>query len=324
MERRAFLAGSLAVLVATAARAQGVPVIGFLGSETPEQWRDRIAAFTAGLSEAGFADGQNIRMAWRWAEGRNDRLATLAGELVQSGASVIVVLGNTRSAVQAQKATKTVPIVVRLAVDPTTIGLVETLGRPGGNLTGWTTLGAQMGAKQLELLKDILPAGSLVGILVNPTNPLLAERQSVDVPAAAQALGFRSVVLTANSDRELEDAVASLAGRGGRCLVIGADTFFNSRNEQMAALALRHRLVAVSAYREFALAGGLMSYGGSVAEASRRVGEYVGRILKGEKAGDLPVQQVSKLELVVNLRTAAALGLSLPTSLVGRADDVID
>lgn len=324
MKRRDLLVAAATLLLPRAAGAQGVPVIGFLGSETPEQWRDRISAFTAGLAEAGFADGQNVRIAWRWAQGKNDRLSTLAAELVQAGSTVIVVLGNTRSAVEAQKATTAIPIVVRLAVDPTSIGLVQSLGRPGGNLTGWTTLGGQMGPKQLELLRDILPQGSTVGVLINPTNPLLADRQAIEVPAAARAMGFGAEVLRATSDPELDTAIGQFAARGGKCLIVGADTFFNSRNERMAELALRNRLVAVSAYREFALAGGLMSYGGSVAEASRRVGEYVGRILKGEKAGDLPVQQVSKLELIVNLKTAAALGLTLPTSLVGRADDVID
>ncbi|MHB2167602.1 ABC transporter substrate-binding protein [Alsobacter sp. R-9] len=326
MRRRDVLAGALAAWASAGAtaQAQGVPVIGFLGSETPEQWKARIDAFTAGLREMGFAEGRNVRIEYRWAGGRNERLAGLAAELVRSGVTIIVVLGNTTSAIEARKATSTIPIVVRTAVDPASIGLVETLGRPGGNLTGWTTLGAQMGPKQLELLRDVLPAGAVVGVLVNPTNPLLADLVSREVPVAAAALGLEALVLRANSDAGLDSAFAELSARGGKALIIGADTFFNSRNDRIATLALQNKVIAVSAYREFTHAGGLMSYGGSVAEASRRVGEYVGRILKGEKPGELPVQQVAKLELILNLKTAALLGLSLPVSLVGRADEVIE
>jgi putative ABC transport system substrate-binding protein len=202
--------------------------------------------------------------------------------------------------------------------------LVNNLGRPGGNLTGWTTLGAQMGPKQLELMREIVPSGSVVGLLVNPTNPLLAKPMATDVPPAARALGFDPRVIEASTEAGIEAAFATLATAGAKALVIGADTFFNSRNEQVVALCMRHRIASVSAYREHAAAGGLMSYGGSIAEASRQVGIYAGRILSGEKPSDLPVQEVTKLDLVMNLKTAGALGLKLPAFLLARADEVIE
>ena len=327
MRRRAFLVGigvGLGWPLVARAQQQAMPVIGFLGSETPEQWKERIEAFRAGIAETGFIEGRTIAIEYLWAEGRNNRLAAMAEEFVRRNVSLIAVLGSTASAVAAKNATSSIPIVVRVAVDPSTIGLVSSMSRPGGNLTGWTTLGAQIGPKQLELMREILPQGSVVGVLTNPTNPLLADRLVVEVPEAARRVGFQPHVVRASTDADLDAAFAALGAMGARGLVIGADTFFNSRNDRLAQLAQRHRLVAVSAYREFATAGGLMSYGGSVKEASRQVGIYAGRLLKGERPGDLPIQQVSKLDLTVNMKSASEIGVNIPVALLARAEEVIE
>ena len=237
---------------------------------------------------------------------------------------MIVVLGNTPSAIAAKAATTTVPVVFRVAVDPVELGLVPSLNRPGGNLTGVSTLGAKVGAKQLELLRAVVPAAGSFGLLVNPSNPVLAEPQTRDLAAATGALGLRLDVVAASTDRELEAAFATLREKRTGALVIGADAFFNSRNEHIAALAAASTVPAISPYREFAAAGGLMRYGGSIAEASRQAGVYTGRILNGEKPADLPVQQVSRLELVINAKTANAFALSLPPTLIALADEVIE
>lgn len=327
MRRRTFLAGlglSLGSPLNARAQSQAMPVIGFLGSENPEQWHERIKAFRVGLAETGFIEGRTVAIEYLWAEGRNSRLTGMAEEFVRRNVSLIAVLGSTASAVAAKNATSTIPIVVRVAVDPSTIGLVSSVSRPGGNLTGWTTLGAQIGPKQLELMREILPQGSVVGVLANPTNPLLADRLVVEVPDAARGVGFAPLVVRASTDMELDAAFAELGAKGARGLIIGADTFFNSRNDRLAQLAQRHRIVAVSAYREFAVAGGMMSYGGSVNEASRQVGIYAGRLLKGERPGDLPIQQVSKLDLVVNMKSATEMGVTIPVSLLARAEEMIE
>jgi putative ABC transport system substrate-binding protein len=243
---------------------------------------------------------------------------------VRQPVAVIVVLGNTPSVIAAKAATTTVPVVFRVAADPVELGLVPSLSRPGGNVTGVTTLGAKVGAKQLELLRAVVPTAGSFGLLVNSTNPVLAEPQTRDLAAATGALGLRLEVVAASTDRELETAFATLREKGTRALVIGADAFFNSRNEGIAALAIASTMPAVSPYREFAAAGGLMSYGGSVAEGSRQAGVYTGRILNGEKPADLPVQQVARLELVINAKTARAFDLSLPPTLIALADEVIE
>lgn len=325
MHRRQVL-GSLVAMTALPRAAQGqqLPVIGFLGSEAPELWRDRLEAFRQGLGETGFVEGQSVLVSYLWAGGQNDRLEGLAAELVRRRVAVIVVLGSTRSALAAKNATSEIPVVVRVAVDPIGAGLVSSLGRPGGNVTGWTTLGAQIGPKQLQLLREILPAGAVVGVLVNQTNPIIAAPLTRDVPAAAASFGFIPLVVEASTNAEIDAAFARLAAAKAAAVVIGADTFFNARNDRIVALALRNGMASVSAYREHAVAGGLMSYGGSVAEASRQVGIYVGRILKGERPADLPVQQVARLDLVINLKTAATLGITIPPSLMARTEEIIE
>jgi putative ABC transport system substrate-binding protein len=303
---------------------QGVPVIGFLGSASPDQWTSRTRAFLEGLGEAGFVDGQNVVVEYRWAEGRNERLPALAADLVDRKVVAIAVLGNTSSALAARDATSSVPIVFRLAVNPMELGLVTSLSQPGGNLTGVTTMGLEVGSKQLELLHELAPAVRVLALLVNPTNPALAGIQSRDMPLAAGRLGLELRILRASADGDFERVFATLAEMRVGGLVIGADAFFNSRNEQLAALAARNAIPTISPYREFVEAGGLMSYGGSIAAGSRQAGIYIGRILKGEKPATLPVQQAVKLELAINLKTARALRCTIQPSLLARADEVIE
>jgi putative ABC transport system substrate-binding protein len=332
MRRREFimlLGGSAAASCGSwprAARAQQptMPVIGLLGSATADWYADRLRAFREGLSETGHVEGRNVTIDYRWAEGRNDRLPPLAAELAQQHVALIATLGNTSSAQAAKAATSTIPIVFRIAADPVEVGLVASLARPGGNLTGVTTLGVEVGPKQLALLHELVPAATVVGLLINPTNPALAETQSRALPAAARTLGLTLHVLTASTDRDFDAVFASLAQLRAGALVIGVDAFFNSRSERLAALAARHALPTVSAYQEFTAAGGLMSYGGSIVASSRQAGVYAGRILKGEKPADLPVMQSTKVSLVINLKTAKALGLNVPLTLQAAADEVIE
>ncbi len=327
MRRREFIALVSGVAVwPIAARAQqpAMPVIGLLGSASPDQWTDRLRAFGQGLSETGYVEGKNVAIEYRWAEGQNDRLPGLASDLVQRQVTVIVVLGNTPSTLAAKAATATIPIVFRVASNPVEVGLVVSLGRPGGNLTGVTTLGVDVGPKQLELLHEVVPTATGLALLVNPTNPTLAEAQSKNLRAAASALGLQLHVLNASTDRDFDMVFGTLAQLGAGGLVIGADAFFNSRSEQLAALGIRRAVPTISPYREFAEAGGLMSYGGSISDASRQAGIYTGRILKGEKPANLPVQQATNVELILNLKTAKALALTVPPALLRRADEVIE
>jgi putative tryptophan/tyrosine transport system substrate-binding protein len=326
MKRRRFLAllGSGAAVWPIVAGAQRLPVIGMLASASPDQWTGRLEAFRRGLAETGFVEGRNVAFEYRWAAGQNARLPHLASELVQRRVDVIVVLGNTSSALAAKGATRSVPVVFRVASNPVDIGLVASLGRPGGNITGVTTLGAELGPKQLDLLREVVPNVSAIALMVNPTNAVLSEILIRDVAAAARAVGVQLHIVKASTDPDF-DAVFGAIGKlraGG--LLIGADTFFNGRSERLAALATRHGVPTISPYREFALTGGLLSYGGSINEASRLAGIYTGRILKGEKAGELPVQLATRLELIVNLKTAKALGLAVPLSVTARADEVIE
>ena len=314
---------SIALPFGRAARAD-TPVIGFLGSASAGQWSDRLRAFHVGLAETGYTEGRNVAVAYRWADGRNDRLPALAAELVALPSSVIAVLGNTQSAVVAKAATSTIPIVFRIAADPVEIGLVASLARPGGNLTGVTTLGVEVGPKQIELLHELVPKASPLGLLVNPTNLALAPLLSKQIPDAARAIGRQIHVVAASTDRELAPAFDRLVALRVGGLIIGVDAFFNSRNETLADLALRNRIPTIAPYREFAIAGGLLSYGGSIAAASSPAGNYVGQILHGKKPGELPVQQTASVELFVNLKTAKALGLIFPAWLLGRADEVIE
>jgi putative ABC transport system substrate-binding protein len=330
LKRRAFmtlLGGMMAASASPrAARAQqsATPVIGLLGSETPDWYADRLRAFREGLGETGHVEGQNVIIDYRWAEGRNDRLPLLAAELVRRRVAVIATLGNTASTLAAKAATATIPIVFRIASNPVEVGLVASLARPGGNLTGVTTLGVEVGPKQMELLHEVVPTATVVALLVNPTNPTLAESQSRVLPAVAGSLGLRLHVLHASTDRDFDAVFASLAQLHAGALVIGVDAFFNRRSAELATLATRHAMPTISAYEEFTAAGGLMSYGGSIVASSREAGVYVGRILKGEKPADLPVTQSTKVSLVINLKTAKALGLTVPPTLQAAADELIE
>src|SRR3954451_10798847 len=310
--------------VAIHAQQTATPLIGFLGAESADLWTNRVEAFREGLNEAGYVEGRNVEVEYRWAEGYNDRLHVLAADLVKRRVTVLVVLGGTASALAAKAATSTVPIVFRIAVDPVEAGLVASLNRPGGNLTGVTTMGADLGSKQLELLHEMVPAATVMALLTNPTNPSIAQVQARDVPAAAIKLGLRVHVLNASAQADFDPVFASLRKLGVGGLVIGADTFLNARSEQVAALAVRHAIPTVSPYRQFTRAGGLMSYGANIAAASRQAGVYTGRILKGEKAADLPIEQPKLFELSINVKSAKALGVAVSPTLLARADEVIE
>jgi putative ABC transport system substrate-binding protein len=324
MKRREFI-GLLGAAGAwpLAARAQqpAMPVIGFLGTDAPDLRARRLGAFRNGLSEAGYDDGRNVTIEFRWAEGQYDRLASLAADLVQRRVSVIVVNGP--AAMAAKAATTTIPIVFVVGFDPVKLGLVASLARPGGNLTGVSLLNAELASKRLALLHELVPTATIIALLVNPGNPN-AESLSQDTQAAARTLGLELHVLHASGERDFDAAFAALVRLGAGALVIGTDGFFVGQRERLAALTVRHAVPAIFQSREFAEAGGLMSYAGSETDANRLMGVYTGRILKGEKPADLPVQQSTKVELIINLKTAKALGLTVPLIIQMTADEVIE
>jgi ABC-type uncharacterized transport system substrate-binding protein len=276
------------------------------------------------LKEAGYVEGQNVAIEYRWAEDQNNRLPVLAAELVHRQVNVIVAGGGTPTAVAAKAATATTPIVFEVATDPVKIGFVASLDRPGGNLTGVANLNVEVGPKRLELLHELLPSVTVIAVLVNPANPALSEPFVRSLQAAAHRLGLELHVLNASIDRDFDKVFAELIELRAGALVIGPDVFFNSHIEQIAALAIRHGVPAIYQYRPFVEAGGLLSYGSDETETFHLVGVYAGRVLKGEKPADLPVQQSTKVELIVNLKTAKALGLTIPPALVARADEVIE
>jgi putative tryptophan/tyrosine transport system substrate-binding protein len=327
MQRREFitLLGGAAVLpLAARAQQRAMPVIGFLGSESSGLWTDRLNAFRQGLNEAGYAEGRNVEIEYRWAEGHNERLPALAADLLRQRVTVLVALGGSASVFAAKAATTTVPIVFRMAVDPVQTGLVASLNRPGGNVTGVITMGVELASKQLEMLHELVPSATVMALLINPTNPRIAQVQLRDVPAAALKLGLQLHVLNASTEHDFDPVFSTLNKLGVSGLVITADTFLNTRSEQLAALAVRHSIPTVSPYRQFTKAGGLMSYGANIADASRQAGAYTGRILKGEKPADLPILRSTLFELVINLSSAKALGLAVPPALLSRADEVIE
>jgi putative tryptophan/tyrosine transport system substrate-binding protein len=325
MRRREFitLVGGTATLP-FAARAQqpGMPVVGFLGTRASGDDPQLLIAFRRGLKEVGYIEGQNLAIEYRFAENQYDRLPTLAADLVRRQVAVIV--ANGRAAQVAKEATATIPIAFVAGFDPVEIGLVASMSRPGGNITGVSILDVELGPKRLQLLHELVPNATVVAVLVNPSDPARAETTSKELQAAANSLGLQLHVLQASTDRDLDTVFARLAELRAGGLVIGGEPFFNSRSEQLGALTSRHGVATVYQLRAFAAAGGLVSYGGSLTDAYWLIGIYTGRILKGEKPADLPVQQATKVEMVINLKTAKMLGLTVPQSLLGRADEVIE
>jgi putative ABC transport system substrate-binding protein len=319
MRRREFItllggAASAAWPLRLSAQQPAMPLVGYLGSETPERFATRLSAFRQGLSAAGFDEGRNVSIEYRWGNGQIDQFPALAADLVRRKVSVIATPGSGVTALAAKAATTTIPIVFETG----------TLSRPEGNVTGITSLNVTVGSKGLELLHELVPKAKSLAVLVNPANPVNTDIALKSLEASARARGLQLHVLNASSERDLDSAFAKLVQLQTGGLVIAADTIFNSRGQQLAALALKHAVPAVHTVREFAAAGGLVSYGGDIKETHRQAGIYTGRILKGEKPADLPVQQVTKVEFVINLKTAKALGLNVPNTLIGRADEVIE
>jgi putative tryptophan/tyrosine transport system substrate-binding protein len=326
MRRREFITAlSVAATWPFVARAQQpLPVIGYLGTATPAAWKDRLEAFRRGLAENGFIAGRDVVIEYRWADNDYDRLQTLAADLVSRGVNVIVAPASAPAALAAQAATKSIPIAFETGADPIAIGLVASLNRPGGNITGITSLNSSLGPKRLEILREAVPSAKLVAVLVNLAAGQNAERQKQDLVGVARSLGSELLVLQASTDRDLEPAFETMLREHVGGLVIASEAFFNSRREQLAAQSLRHAVPAIFQSHDFVAAGGLISYGGDIAESHRLLGQYAGRILKGEKPADLPVQQSTKVELIINLKTAKALGVNIPLTLLGRADEVIE
>jgi putative ABC transport system substrate-binding protein len=327
MRRREFitlLSGVAAWPLSARAQQPALPMIGFLSSESPAVFANLLDTFRQGLREVGYVEGQNVVIEYRWAEGQNDRLPALATDLVHRGVRVIAVPVTTPGALAAKAATTTIPIVIFTGGNPVALGLVDSLNRPGGNITGITSLGEELAAKRLELMHELMPSATIMALLINPTNSALAASTTKVAQAAARTLGLQLHILQASAEREFDTVFARLAQLQASALVIAVDSFFTGRREQLAALAFRHKVPAIYQTRDFADAGGLMSYSANLREALRLVGLYTGRLLKGEKPADLPVQQATKVELIINLKVAKALNITVPNTLIGRADEVIE
>ena len=326
MRRRQFIAlfgGAATWPLAARAQQPVMPVIGFLSAGTSEMARDYVAAFHRSLADGGFVEGRNVGIEYRWIEGQNDRLPALAADLVRRQVAVIVA-ASTPAALAAKAATQTIPIAFIVGTDPVGIGLVASLAHPGGNITGVTNLNVELFKKCFELMHSLMPPASTIAVLVNPANVAQTATEKATVQDAARALGARVVILNASSPSEIESVFEVLIGQRAGALVVSGEIFFLNQRDRLVELAARHAVPTIYAYREFPVAGGLMSYGADFEEPYRLVGVYAGRILKGEKPANLPVQQATKVELVINLKTAKALGLNIPNTLIGRADEVIE
>ena len=325
MKRRQFLTllGAAAATWPLVTRAQqAMPVIGYLASGSPDNAKDLILAFRRGLTEAGYDEGRNVAIEYRWGDGYS-RLAEMAADLVARRVAAIVAAGGVPTAQAAKAATTTIPIIFAVGGDPVAFGIVPSLNRPAGNITGITNFNHELGPKRLEMLNEMMPGAKRIGLLVNPSTAL-ADPASDDARKAAQTMGFQVEILRATNEQEIEQAFAKMATMRADALVIGADAYFAGKSERLAALAARDALAAVGSFRVFAHAGGLMSYGASLVDQYRLMGDYTGRILAGAKPAELPVQQSTKLELVINLKTAKTLGITVPATLLGRADEVIE
>ena len=326
MRRREFitlLGGGAAWPLAARAQQTAMPVIGFINADSSKGHAPEVSAFLRGLGEAGYIDGQNVAIEYRWAEGQNDRLPAMAADLVRGKVAVIAAT-STPAALAAKAATTTIPVVFETGSDPIELGLVASLSRPGGNVTGVTQSNAEIAPKRLELLHELLPTARTMALLVNPDEPAIAEPTAKEVVAAARILGLELHVLNASSEADFDGVFAKLSQLQAGGLVIVAGPGFTGHREQLGSLTLRHAMPAIFQHRAFTAAGGLVSYGSDITDAYRLTGIYTGRILKGDKPADLPVQQATKVELYINLKTAKALGISIPLPLSGRANELIE
>lgn len=324
MKRRDFIVLFGAALAwTTPVRAQAMPVIGYLGSETPERYGSRLDAFRSGLAESGYTEGRNVAIEFRWAEGQYRRLPALAKELVGRHVNLIVAAGGAEVALAAKSATTTIPVVFEMGGDPIALGVVDSLSRPGGNLTGVSSLSVEVSRKRLEFMREVRPGTNVVAVAINPSSPT-SDTQLKNLHTAAESLGLELVVLKASSEQEFDSMFAAVHDAHAGGLVFSSDPYFAYRSQLLALLAVRHAVPAMTQSRDFPLSGGLMSYGGDFTQSHRHTGIYAGRVLKGEKPSDLPVQRVTKVELFINLKSANALGISFPPSILSSADEVIE